>query len=33
MELFKNKGTYKGITGEGGKSSSSSYTPAFSGVH
>jgi len=33
LELFKNKGTYKGITGEGGDSASSSYTPTFGGVH
>jgi len=33
LELFKNKGSYKGITGEGGESSSSSFTPTFGGVH
>jgi len=30
LELFKNKGSYKGITGEDG---SSSFTPTFGGVH
>jgi len=33
LELFKSKGSYKGITGEGGETSSSSFTPAFGGVH
>jgi len=32
LELFKSKGTYKGITGEGGEGASSSYTPTFGGV-
>jgi len=33
LELFKSKGNYKGITGEGGESGSSSFTPSFGGVH
>jgi len=33
LELFKSKGSYKGITGEGGQTASSSFTPTFGGVH